>query len=255
MANRAFRYYFGRLNIISAYTEEKKTFLERGLNAGTLIPQKSYTWGFYEIESILDNNDHYLSGFLVKYNPLDPKEIVNNDTRTIEQQEARNHIKSKARFFLHIKTGIISYQPTSGINEKSFRKNFSELLEASYENFLINAEIQLINREESFFNDIRRLDSIEKIFINLHPSNPTSRNLWKRVDERLQDLNVESYVETYKLKNQNNTLSIVEDEDINSKLHIASDGYGEGKIKGKKDEEAITITTGDNPIEAKVENL
>jgi len=37
MTSRDSKYYFGRLNIISAYEEEKKSFLERGLNSGVLI--------------------------------------------------------------------------------------------------------------------------------------------------------------------------------------------------------------------------
>lgn len=253
MTSRDSKYYFGRLNIISAYEEEKKSFLERGLNSGVLIPERNYTWGFFEVESVLEEGD-FLSGFLVKYRPLDPEQFVNIETREIEEQEIRNRIRAKSRFFLHVTTGIIAYQSVTEINEKSFRENFAKLLEASYDNLFIDAEIQSINQEESFFESIKRFDSVAKVSIYLHPSNPSSRNLWKRVDERFKNLGLESYTEIYKLKEDRRNLDIEGDEEINSKLHMASDGYGKAKVRGKKDGEYETITTGDNPIEAEVEN-
>jgi len=253
MTSRDSKYYFGRLNIISAYEEEKKSFLERGLNSGVLIPERNYTWGFFEVESVLEEGD-FLSGFLVKYRPLDPEQFVNIETREIEEQDIRNRIRAKSRFFLHVTTGIIAYQSVTEINEKSFRENFAKLLEASYDNLFIDAEIQSINQEESFFESIKRFDSVAKVSIYLHPSNPSSRNLWKRVDERFKNLGLESYTEIYKLKEDRRNLDIEGDEEINSKLHMASDGYGKAKVRGKKDGEYETITTGDNPIEAEVEN-
>ena len=253
MTSRDSKYYFGRLNIISAYEEEKKSFLERGLNSGVLISERNYTWGFFEVESVLEEGD-FLSGFLVKYRPLDPEQFVNIETREIEEQEIRNRIRAKSRFFLHVTTGIIAYQSVTEINEKSFRENFAKLLEASYDNLFIDAEIQSINQEESFFESIKRFDSVAKVSIYLHPSNPSSRNLWKRVDERFKNLGLESYTEIYKLKEDRRNLDIEGDEEINSKLHMASDGYGKAKVRGKKDGEYETITTGDNPIEAEVEN-
>ena len=253
MTSRDSKYYFGRLNIISAYEEEKKSFLERGLNSGVLIPERNYTWGFFEVKSVLEEGD-FLSGFLVKYRPLDPEQFVNIETREIEEQEIRNRIRAKSRFFLHVTTGIIAYQSVSEINEKAFRENFAKLLEASYDNLFIDAEIQSINQEESFFESIKRFDSVAKVSIYLHPSNPSSRNLWKRVDERFKNLSLESYTEIYKLKADRRNLDIEGDEEINSKLHMASDGYGKAKVRGKKDGEYETITTGDNPIEAEVEN-
>ncbi|MEB3308630.1 MAG: hypothetical protein VKJ02_00185 [Snowella sp.] len=258
MPSRDPKYYFGRLNIVSAYTVEKRLFLERGLNSGILVAERNYTWGFFEIAPILvptTELEAYLTGFLVKYRPSDPEQFVNTATRAIEEQEIRNRIKAKSRFFLHIKTGIIAYQITGEINNKAFRESFSKLLEASYDNLFIDAEVQAINQEQPFFEAIKRFDSISKISIYLHPSNPSSRDVWKRVDERFKNLGLESYTEVYKLKpNHPSKLDIEGEEEINSKLRMASDGYGKAKIRGKKDGENETITTGDNPIEAEVES-
>jgi len=253
MPSRNSKYYFGRLNIVSAYEEEKKPFLERGLNSGVLIPEKNYTWGFFEVENVVEQDD-YLCGSLVKYRPLDPEQFVNTETREIEEQEIRNRIRAKSKFFLHVRTGIIAYQIVSQISEKSFRKNFAKLLEKSYDNLFIDVEVQTINQEEPFFEAIKNFDSITKVSIYLHPSNPNSRRIWERVDERLKNLEVESYRESYKLKEDRINLDIEGDEDINSKLHMASDGYGEAKVGGKKDGEYRIVTTGDNPVEAEVEN-
>lgn len=254
MPNRESRYYFGRLNIVSAYNEDKKDFLERGLNSGILKYERNYSWGFFETEDVPEQGE-YISGFLVKYRPFDPEQFVNTETREIEDQEIRNRVKSKSRFFLHVKTGIIAYQVVNGISDSSFRRNFAKLLAGVYHDFFIDAEIQAINQEESFFEAVQRFESIAKVSIYLHPSNPSSRHVWKNTDERLKDLEVESYTEIYKLKESRSNLDIREDQEINSKLYMASDGYGKAKIKGKRNGEYETITTGDNPIEAEVENL
>jgi hypothetical protein len=255
MPSKDSKYYFGRLNIVSAHEREgeNKLFLERGLNSGILNHEEKYTWGFFEIENILEQDD-YFAGFLAKYRPSDLEQFVNTETREIEQQEIKNRIKSKSRFFLHAPTKIIAYQVTGEIKYKAFCRNFSKLLEASYGNILINAEIQAINYEQSFFEAIKRFDSVAKVSIYLHPSNPSNREIWRRVDERFKNLGVESYTETYKMKENRRTLDIEEDTEINSKLHMASDGYGKAIVRGQKNGEYETITTGDNPMEAEVEN-
>ena len=67
-------------------------------------------------------------------------------------------------------------------------------------------------------------------------------------------MGLESYTEIYKLKENRSNLDVGEDGEINSKLHMASDGYGKVKVKGKKGGEYLTVTTGDNPVEAEVES-
>jgi len=253
MSIKTQRYYFGRLNIISAYTGSKKDFLVQGLNSDVLLFIRNYNWGFFEVEVIQDEEEEYLSGFLVKYRPLDPSEFVNVETREIQEQEVRDRITAKSCFFLHIRTGVVAYQVTTDINDNLFRENFCKLLQQAYDNLFIDTEIQAINQEETFFEAIKSFNSIRKISIYLHPSNPSSRDIWKSVDERLKRLDLENYTEIYKSKSESRSLNIENDEEINSKLHMANDGYGKAKVTGKKGEDYETITTGDTPITYEVE--
>lgn len=246
-------YYVGRLNLVSAYHDEKKTFLLNGLNSHTALPVKTYEYGFFTVEEVQYDGEEYLSGFLVKYRPSEPTEVVDTATREIEDSEFRDKVRAKSRFFLHIKTGIIIYQVFGEFNERSFKKNFCDLLERAYDNFFVQAEIQTINEEVSFFESVDRLDAISKVIIYLHPSNPSSREIWRKQDERLQDLKIESYTEIYKFKSSSNGAIAKEDQEIGSKLHMASDGYGKAKIIGKVDGETKVVSTGDNPVVCSVE--
>lgn len=128
MPIRVQRYYFGRLNIISAYPDNKKDFLLQGLNSDTLLSARNYSWGFFEIEEAQYDENDYIYGFLVKYRPFAPSEFVNIETREIEEQEDRDRITAKSSFLLHIKTGIIAYHVSTEINDRLFRENFSSFL-------------------------------------------------------------------------------------------------------------------------------
>lgn len=253
MSTRASLYYIGRLNLISAYRDDKKTFLLRGLRSSVALPVKTYAYGFFKVEEVQYDIEDYISGFLVKYRPSEPSEVVDTDTREIEDQEFRDRVRAKSRFFLHVKTGIIAYQVFGEFSEKVFKKNFCDLLEQAYDNFFVNVEIQTINQEVSFFESLKRLDTISKVSIYLHPSNPSNREIWRRQDERLQELKIESYKEEYKFKSSSNGTAAKDDEEISSKLHMASDGYGKARIIGKVDGETKVVSTGDNPVVCNVE--
>ncbi len=253
MAALGSTYYLGRLNIISAHSDGKKAFLLQGLTAPVTLPAKTYEYGFFKIEEVYHEDEEYFSRLLVKYRPSEPSEVVDTDTRAIEGQEFRNQVRAKSRFFLHIKSGIIAYQVFGEITEKGFKKTFCNLLERAYDNLFIDAEIQTINHEVSFFDSLERLESISNVTIYLHPSNPSNRDIWRRQDERFHELELQTYKEEYKIKSHSNGSRAREDEEIKSKLHMASDGYGKATITGKFQGETQTITTGDNPVTCNVE--
>ena len=53
MSTRVSTYYIERLNIISAYSNDKEVFLTQGLTSQAHLPTKSYTWGFFEVDRLV----------------------------------------------------------------------------------------------------------------------------------------------------------------------------------------------------------
>lgn len=189
----------------------------------------------------------------MKFRPSEPSEVVDVEARAIEGQEFRDRVRAKSRFFLHVKSGIIAYQAFKEVTDKVFKKTFCELLEKAYDNLFVDAEIQTINHEVSFFDSLERLESISKVTVYLHPSNPSNREIWRRQDERFHELELQTYKEEYRIKENSNGNRAKNDEEIRSKLHMASDGYGEATIVGKFQGETQEISTGDNPVRCNVE--
>ena len=248
MSKRKIRYYFGRLNIIAVF-DDKRNFLLKALKTKSVLEFKNSIWGYFEISEIETDYGSFLSGYLVKYKPEFSEEVANPNTHSIEDQEVNNFIVAKSRFFLHIKSGIIIYHPVGNIiSRETFTERFCKLFEHSLENMFVNAQIQSIEEEYRIFDVIRSFEKIQRLHISLHPSNPSNRERWKRTDERLKQLGASSYYEHYEVDPDIGNLDIVDDEDINSKITMADDGYGRADITGIFDGEVKTISTSDNPI-------
>jgi len=251
LLSREITYYFGRLNLIAHY-EDKKEFLLRALKTTKIWEYKDTNWGFFDISEIDSKLGTFIHGYLVKYSNNFKEEIANPETHSIEEQQIKNYVIAKCRFFLHIDSGLISYHPVGTIiSKETFKKRFCELFEHSLENMFVSAEIQSIDEEEKIFEAIRKFKKIIKLQIYLHPSNPSNRERWKKTDERLKELGVAKYKEHYEADESDGNLNIIDDEDIYSKITMADDGYGQASVTGDLEGERKTIKTGDNPVIAK----
>lgn len=228
-----------------------------GITASTTIHKRNRTWGFFDVEEIRDVeivqdfDKDFISGYLVKYNPEgEEEEIANPVTRQIEESLLPNSIAAKSRFFLHVKSGLIAYYIKPGISQDQFKELFCALFQEGHENFFVSSEIQDIEENYNFFERIKRFETIFSIQIYLHPSNPSNHDRWKRIDERLKRVNASSYRETIQAKKNSDGLHIEEDEDFNSKAHMAQDGYGKAKVSGLISGEIAKVTTGETPVTA-----
>ncbi|MGK9477904.1 hypothetical protein [Melioribacter sp. OK-6-Me] len=247
---RDITYYFGRLNLIAHY-ENKREFLLKALKSNIIWKHKDTNWGFFDIEEIDSEHGSFIHGYLVKYSPNYNEEVANPETHNLEEQQINNYVLAKSRFFLHINSGLITYHPVGVIISKEiFRKNFCKLFEHSLEGMFVSAEIQSIDEEEKIFEAIKKFKKVLKLQIYLHPSNPNNRDIWKRTDDRLKKLGASKYKEYYEAQEDGN-LNITDDEEINSKISMADDGYGQAAVTGEMDGEKKTVKTGDNPVTAK----
>jgi len=248
MPGRLVKYYFSRLNLIATY-KDKKEYLKLGLNTEKFIENYGYLWGFCDIGEAKTKYGDFLYGFLVKYKSEKEEEIILPESHLLSEERAKNRVEAKARFILHVKSGLITYHPVGGQIEKDiFCDRFVDIFQAAYENMFVNVEIQTIEEQYKIFEAIKNFKYISKVDIYLHPSNPSNAERWKRIDERLKKLEVTGYRENYENKQKEKSLKIIEDDDITSKITMADDGYGEAAITGLYGDDVKTISTKDNPV-------
>jgi hypothetical protein len=230
--------------------KNKKEFLFKGLSTEEPLRIYDFNWGFFDVEDFSDDTEEYFTGYLAKYKPVTEEETADEELHRINLEEARKRITAKSRFFLHVESGLIVYHPVGRmIGRQQFSHNFCKLFEKGHENFFVSAEIQSIDEEYRILDIIKQLEYISKVSFYLHPSNP-SPGIWKDVDDRLKKLAASLYKEEY-VGTQGKPLNILNDQDFNSKLNMAVDGYGEAEITGNLDGQEKTIRTSDNPVSAK----
>jgi len=136
MARRRVRYYFGRFNLMAQY-ERKEIFVAEGLRTPTVVRKRGQNWQFLKVESAVSELGELLTGYLAKYRPVTEEEVAVPAAQDLGDQVIENLVIAKARFFLHLESGLIAYHPVgSHITRDQFRRNFAEIFEASKADFL-----------------------------------------------------------------------------------------------------------------------
>lgn len=242
------KYYFARLNLIANY-EDKKDFLFTGLRTNKSLYYYDYLWGFLNVETIQVDQENYIFGYLAKAKPTKDEEVANFKEQAIDTEEISNSITAKSLFFIHVETGIMAFHPVgNAITRETFKGQFVKLFKEAFDNFFVDAEIDDISENYEFRKVLKRFTRIFKVDIRLHPSNPSFRKPWKKYDERFKELNIDSYRESYSSDAEEKGVRAVEDDEIQNKIVMAEDGYGEVRAKGNLDGESKIVSTLDNPM-------
>jgi hypothetical protein len=253
MARNRVRYLFGRLNLmpIRSYSE-KLAWLSETLRSDGEIRDHNIVWQIFRVND-LETQDMgiFLCGYLGKYREETKIEVASRSVQDVDIQTIENLVTAKALFFLHVKSGILAYHSVPNqIPPGTFRTRFEQLLFKKAGSFFMDAEIDAIDEESSLREQLLRFDLVKEVRIVLHPSNPSNRDIWRRVDQRLHALGATQYTEYIKTKNPDRGLKVANDEEVNSKISMAEDGYGKVTAKGEIKGEEHTVTTSSNPVVA-----
>lgn len=248
MRPRTAKYYFGRLNVVSGGSD-KLELLRKALSSKAVLEVRGQRWGFYEFKSLEDLTGSFLTGYLVKYRPEDEDEVVVPENHTLVESAVRNRVTAKCRFFLHARTGLLAYHPIAGqIPKDTFTTRFVQVFKHAMEDFFVDAEIRPVVRDYELLDQLARFSAVHQVAIALRPSNPSSRDIWKRQDERIRELNATSYHEKLEIDPRKGSLNVAGDDDIRAKISMAQDGYGQVDVTGQIDGREQTISTKDNPV-------
>lgn len=247
MSPRTRKYLFGRV-IAYGRTESKSELLRTLLTSqAELIPKSGdFGWGIFEVKFLEDEGRDFATGFLTKFSLEEATERVDRSTHTFTVEELRDQAIAKARFFLHLPSGLIAYhRGGSHIRDTRFRSVFARLLEEAHSNMFIEALVTPIMEPGDFFRKLQEFEEVATVRFTLHPTNPNFRPEYRKLDAKMKRIRADSYTEEYKAA-PNESLQ-TEDPHISAGLTMASDGYGSGVVKGQSDGEEREIRTGDSP--------
>ena len=247
------RYHFGRLNVLPIRPyQEKLQWLEDSLEWGGTVEDHNIHWQLFNISRLENELGLFFSGFLGRYKEDTEIEVALPSGREIDVRTIENLISAKTLFFLHAESGVIAFRSVPKlIPPETFKARFTDLIYQASGRFFTDVEIDNIEEPFSLREELKRFNRVREVHIALHPSNPSNREVWKRVDKRLKDVKATKYIEQYETKDPFSTgLLIVDDQDILSKIAMAEDGYGKVVVTGEIQGEDHIVTTTDNPVTA-----
>jgi hypothetical protein len=201
------------------------------------------------------NLGRFYGGFLTKYKEYDEVEVVDPEARAIADESVDNLVVAHSRFLLHVPSGLVAYHPVgTRISAAAFQTRFCLLVENALNEVFFSAEILPINQLEMFQEALRKFTRIDRLSIYLHPSNPSNRQPWRRVDERLQAMNVSQYQEVYRGNPAKGGLKPEADKSILRKIVMTEDGYGRTEAIGIIDGKPHKASTQRQPLSAPAPN-
>lgn len=242
-------FYFGRLNLIGVW-ENKRKFVYDALNTDVVEIRGKFKYGFFDVEELDLDGEPFVFGRLVKYKPLLEGEIVNEDKHELTGGGLPDGVVAKSEFFLNYRTGVVSYRPISNrLSANQFRELFAALIEAAHHNFFVDAEVESIDEDLVIEEALSTFKSVNRISVDLHPTNPSNREIYRRLDERLRRLRANRLKQTIESYEGGLDRSELKEDDTYRGLLMAVDGYGKGAIRGETQEgRKVTIYTDDSPV-------
>ena len=243
------QYFFARLNLlpIKSYSE-KLDWLRETLQSLVHIEHGDVVWQIFRVEQYESQLGTFFGGYLGRYKEETKVEVASPTAQEIAIETIENLVTAKTLFFLHIKSGIIAYHSIpKQIPPGTFRTRFEQLLYKAAGGFFIDVEIDSVDEEASLREQIKTFDRIKQVHIVLHPSNPSNRERWKRIDARMKDLRATEYAEDIRSTDPLG-LKVATDDDVERKISMAEDGYGKATVRGEIGGETHTVTTTTHPV-------
>lgn len=254
-------YYLGRVLKLGTLDQEK---LINAIKEPVSVSYRGSSWTFIDVQEVKSNGVHYLFGRLSKYKPLGEVTIVDTNRRTEETQIEPN-LKAASSPFVYIPShsGIAFLNVYNHIEQKAFVNRFCSIIEETYQRFFVDCDIELVSDLRSFAAKVSSLDGIYNINAKISPPNPMFGCLWAELKEYLikrntdrmtvveeapenQPLNTDLPLHIEKAANQTVEEQYVANEPLpigDAAILMAADGYGHGIVKGKRNDEYVTIKT------------
>ena len=245
-------FYFSRFRLNNNYADysDKADAIYDGLDSKFDIEYRRDNFNFVKTDYAKEGAGYFVIGSIVKYKKEITEQIINTEN-AVEDLLINNKVIASAKFIVYPEAGIIVFEENkSYIPKDTFPKLFTELFEKNSKQEL-KIDISPITEENEFFNRIKEFKEIKKVVINLVPSNPSSRDVWKDIDDRLQSDRITNYKEI--LENKKTGEGILIDDVTESKFRMSEDGYGVSELDGVDNEGShLHLSTKDSNLHVKI---
>lgn len=259
-------YYIGRVLKLGLLDQAK---LIEALNSPAVISNRGNAWTFTDIEEYNQSGHHYIFGKLSKFSP-DGQVMIVDPVAHSEKIQIEPNLRLASSPFIYIPehSGISFLHVSNQIEPKSFIKRFSEIAESKHQKFFVECDIELVSDLQSFSTKLSSLDLIFQITARISPPNPLFNPLWAPLEEYLRERNTDKMTITEDASEAQNLKTnlpelvaqaskqtpeeqFLPDTAIpigDAAILMAADGYGTGKIRGKKGHDIIVIKTSETAM-------
>lgn len=247
-------YHFGRLNLLGATYEGKRGYILEALRANIFESDREFKYLIAKVQELTVNDDVFVYGTLVKYKELLEGIVVDENRKELVEGGLPDGLIAEAKFFLHYGSSVVAYRPIANrISDRQFRNLFARLIQAGRNNLMVTADVESIDEEIQILEALEELVTIERITIDLHPTNPSNREIYISIDERLKRLRAERMRQTIEAKDGGLNKTAIREDDTYRGIVMATDGYGWARVDGvNKEGRQVQINTDDSPITARV---
>ena len=231
------KFIFNRFRVeTSGKIENKLQFMLDGMVTKSKTSHNKHAYKLVDVN--VKNN--YISGYLIKYDSYSIDEVYDDTNAKLSTDSTKNKIVAKSYFIIEYDAGLLIFEEVSNqISKNTFIERFKELfIDNHKEKRTVLINISGIVEQYSFLERVKELKKIEKITLNLVPSNPHFADKWENVDERLRKLNIGKYKEVQETKSNE---GIIIDEETESKILMSEDGYGDTQVYGKDENNIETF--------------
>lgn len=259
-------YYLGRVLKLGVLDHD---LLIEAIRKPATVTFRGNAWTFTDVQESQNIAGGYIFGRLSKYAPEGEVGVVDEATRSEQKRIEPNLLVASSPFIYVPEHSGIAFLNVSGkIEPRIFIRRFSEIVEATHQRFFVDCDIDLISDLKSFAAKLSALDGIFKIEARISPPNPLFGPLWKSLEEYLRNRNtdrmavVEDAPESDSLNTklpelvteaskQTENVAYVPSFNVDigdAAILMAADGYGSGKVRGRKEGEVIVIKTSETAI-------
>jgi len=259
-------YYAGR--VLKLGTLDQQMLMAALRNPASILRRGS-AWTFIDIDEYNQSGHHYIFGRLSKYAPEGEVGLVDEPTRSEKKQIEPNLLVASSPFvYIPEHSGVAFLHVSGNIEVSTFIRRFSEVIEETHLGFFVDCDIELVSDLKTFAAKLASLDGIFKIDARVSPPNPLFSPLWKSLEQYLRDRNTDrmtivedapkaealhtdlpSIVEA--AAQQTESKPFIPDEPLaigDAAILMAADGYGNGTIRGTRDDETVVIKTSETAL-------
>lgn len=254
-------YYVGRVLKLGVLNQQ---LLVDAIKSPAAIEIRGSSWTFSDVEDYKYDEKQFLFGRLIKYHPKGEVSVIDTESRSKITQIEPNLVIAESPFvYIPEHSGIVFLNVYNHIEQTVFTSRFCKVIERTHKDFFVDCKIEMVSDLRTFAVKLLSLEGIYLIKAKVSPPNPLFGPLWASLKEYLEMRNTDRLTisedspkaEPLKTDLPTHVQKSAEQDKENpykpesplpigdAAILMAADGYGSGFIKGKKDNEIVTIKT------------